>query len=233
MIKTIIFDIGNVLTIFSWKAHFASFGFDALTQERLANATVLSDDWKELDLGILTDEEIIDLFVENDPAIEREIRQTLTDAKGLLTRCDYAVPWIKELKAKGFSVLFLSNFSQKILQECSHAMDFLSYIDGGVFSFKINLIKPDPAIYKHLLAQYHLVPSECVFIDDTLANIEAARALGIHGIHFKNLAQAKEELAVLDDGSTTHTYRKADEARIKEAIGCGKIGKFQPIFPTK
>lgn len=197
MIKTIIFDIGNVLTIFSWKEHFASFGFDAKTQERLANATVLSDDWKEFDLGILSDEEIIDLFVENDPAIEKEIRHALTDAKGILTRCDYAIPWIKELKEKGCQVLFLSNFSEKILQECAHAMDFLPYMDGGVFSFKVNLIKPDPAIYKHLLGKYNLVPSECVFLDDTLANIEAAKALGINGIHFKDLEQAKEALATL------------------------------------
>lgn len=197
MIKTIIFDIGNVLTYFSWQEHFASFGFNKEVQTRLANATVLSEDWKELDLGILSDEEILQLFIENDPLIENEIYQTLSDAKGILTRCDYAIPWIRELKEKGYQVLFLSNFSQKILRECAHAMDFLTYMDGGVFSFKANLVKPDSAIYKQLLTQYNLEPSECVFLDDTLPNIEAARALGIHGIHFKNLTQAKEELAIL------------------------------------
>lgn len=197
MIKTIIFDIGNVLAEFSWPEHYASFGFDTPTLERLANATVFSEDWKQFDLGLLSDEEILDLFVENDPAIEKEIRLTLADTNGILRRCDYAIPWIQELKKQGYQVLFLSNFFEKVLNECAYAMDFLSHMDGGVFSFKVNLIKPDPAIYKNLLDQYHLVPSECVFLDDTLANIEAAQALGIHGIHFKNLKQTMEELAAL------------------------------------
>lgn len=197
MLKTIIFDIGNVLTLFTWKEHFASFSFDPETSKRLACATVLSDDWKELDLGILSEEAIIDLFVENDPGIEKEIRQVMADTKAMLTRCDYAIPWIDSLKKQGYQVLFLSNFSQKTLRECDHAMDFLSHMDGGVFSYKVNLIKPDPAIYQYLLAKYDLVPSECVFLDDTLPNIKAAQALGIHGIHFKDYKQAKDALTAL------------------------------------
>lgn len=197
MIKTIIFDIGNVLAEFSWPEFYASFGFDAATLERLAKATVFSEDWKQFDLGLLPDRAIIDLFVENDPDIEKEIREVFVNISGMLRRYDYAIPFIQDLKRNGYQVLFLSNFFEKVLVECAYAMDFLSYMDGGVFSFKVNLIKPDPAIYKHLLNRYHLVPSECVFLDDTLANIEAARTLGINGIHFKDLEQAKEELTAL------------------------------------
>lgn len=197
MLKTIIFDIGNVLARFTWKEHFASFSFDPEISKRLAFATVLSDDWKELDLGVLSEEAIINLFVENDPGIEKEIRQVMADTKAMLTRCDYAIPWIASLKEQGYQILFLSNFSQKTLRECDHAMDFLSHMDGGVFSYKVNLIKPDPAIYQYLLSKYDLIPSECVFLDDTLPNIKAAQALGIHGIHFQNFNQARDALTAL------------------------------------
>ena len=197
MIKTVIFDIGNVLTEFSWPEFYASFGFDAATQERLARATVFSEDWKQFDLGILSDDEIIALFVENDPDIEKEIREVFANINGMLRRFDYAIPFIQDLKRNGYQILFLSNFFEKVLYECAYAMDFLSHMDGGVFSFKVNLIKPDPAIYEHLLTEYSLTPSECVFLDDTLPNIQAAQALGINGIHFKNLEQAKKELAAL------------------------------------
>lgn len=197
MIKTVIFDIGNVLTAFSWQKHFDSFGYTADIVDRLGKATVLSAQWCEYDLGNLSDEEILELFIKNDPEIETELRHSLQDVRGILERCDYAIPWIKELKEKGYQVLFLSNFSEKVLRECSHVMDFLPHTDGGVFSFKVHLIKPDAAIYEEILKQYNLIPEECVFIDDTFPNITAAENLGIHGIHFKNREQAVAELEAL------------------------------------
>lgn len=197
MIKTVIFDIGNVLTEFSWQQHFASFGYPAEIVKRLGKATVLSPQWNEYDLGILSEAEILQLFIQNDPAIEKELRESLADAGGILKRCDYAIPWIEELKAKGYRTLFLSNFSEKALKDCAHAMDFVPHLDGGIFSCRVHLTKPDPAIYRLLLTRYNLNAEECVFIDDTLPNVEAAETLGIHGIHFKGLAEAREALAGL------------------------------------
>lgn len=197
MIKTVIFDIGNVLTQFSWQDYYASFGYNDATLEKLGKATVLNSAWNEYDLGNLSDDEVLNLFIESDPSVEKELRETLKDMGGVLKRCEYAIPWIEELKEKGYQVLFLSNFSEKALRDCAAALDFLPHMDGGVFSCKVHLIKPDPAIYKLLLQQYRLNPEECVFLDDTLVNITAAASLGINGIHFKNLAQAREELAAL------------------------------------
>ena len=64
MITTIIFDIGNVLVDFRWKEFIAGFGYDEAMQERIAKASVLSDDWNEYDLGLLNEDEIIDKFIE-------------------------------------------------------------------------------------------------------------------------------------------------------------------------
>lgn len=197
MIKTVIFDIGNVLAGFAWEAFFSSFGYDAQTLERLGKATVLSPDWNEYDLGCLSDEEILHLFIENDPLVEKELRETLADFSGLLTRYDYAIPWIEELRERGYQVLYLSNFSEKALRECSAVLDFVPHTDGGIFSCKERLTKPDPAIYRLLLTRYGLLPEECVFLDDTPRNINAAEALGIHGIIFQSLSQAKSELEAL------------------------------------
>lgn len=195
MISTIIFDIGNVLVHFRWKKYFESLGYDSMMIERLANASVLNYDWKELDLGNLTYQEILDLFIENDPDIEKELKKALTDLSQILGKTDYAIPWLKELKQKGYRLLYLSNFSEKVLRECVHAMDFLPFMDGGIFSFREHMIKPDPAIYQLLLKNYSLTPSECVFLDDTQENIDVANVLGIHGITFVNLEQAREALA--------------------------------------
>lgn len=197
MIKNVVFDIGNVLTLFAWREYFSSFGYDDETLEKLAKATVLSPAWLEYDKGAFSDEEIIKLFIANDPSIEKEILETLTCIKGLLIRCDYAIPWIQELKEKGLQVFYLSNFSRPAYRDCQDTIDFVPYTDGGIFSYRVNLIKPDAAIYQLLLEQYGLTASECVFIDDTLHNVEAAKALGMAGIQFKDLEQCKKELAAL------------------------------------
>lgn len=186
MIKTIIFDIGGVLAGFDWRTFYEGQGFGGEMIERLADATVRSEVWKEYDRGCLTDEEILQRFVANDPEIETEIRKALDDFHGLVTKYDYAIPWVKELKAEGFQILVLSNFSQKALRECWHGLDFLPYVDGGILSFQDKLIKPMPEIYHLILDRYHLTPGECVFMDDTQPNVDAARAIGIHAFRFEN-----------------------------------------------
>ena len=197
MIRTVIFDIGNVLAGFEWREHFRNLGYEEEMVERLGKATVQSGNWNEYDRGCLTDEQIETLLAGNDPEIEEEIRRALRDLSGIVKRWDYAVPWIKELKQKGYQVLVLSNFSRKALRECWNALDFLPYVDGGILSFREKLIKPMPEIYSLLLDRYHLNPEECVFMDDTLINVEAARRAGIHAFRFENQEQAKAELAKL------------------------------------
>lgn len=197
MIRTIIFDIGNVLTDFRWKEFFYERGYDDALFERIGKATVESSDWCEYDRGLLTDQEILDRFVKNDPEIEKELRESLRDTKGMVTPRAYAIPWIQELKANGYQVLYLSNFSHKVEQECREALTFLPYTDGGILSYKEGLIKPQPEIYELLLKRFKLSPQECVFLDDTEKNLEAAREFGIHTILYQNREQAVKELKIL------------------------------------
>ena len=85
--------------------------------ERLAKATVGSDIWKEYDRGVLSEEEILNRFIANDPELEEDLHKTLANVRGIMKRYDYAIPWIEELKAKGYQFLVLSNFSRKVLRE--------------------------------------------------------------------------------------------------------------------
>ncbi len=197
MITTIIFDIGNVLADFTWKEHFESFGYDETMVDRIAAATVMNPKWNEYDRGVLSDQEILESFIESDPEIEEEIRKVLSNVKNIVRRNDYAIPWIEDLKGKGYRCLYLSNFSRKAETECAHALDFLPYMDGGILSYQDKVIKPMPEIYRLLIDRYDLKPEECVFMDDTPRNLEGAEKFGIHTIHFVNQAQAIEELRAL------------------------------------
>lgn len=194
MITTIIFDIGNVLADFTWEEHYRSFGYDDAMVKRIADATVRHPMWNENDKGVISIEEIIQAFVDADPEIEQDIRRVLDNVKTIVSRNDYAIPWIQDLKNKGYRTLYLSNFSEKAETECAYALDFIPYMDGGILSYQEKVIKPMPEIYEILIKRYNLAPEECIFIDDTPANLVGAEKFGIHTIHFQNQAQAIEEL---------------------------------------
>ena len=197
MINTIIFDIGNVLADFSWEPFFRSFGFSEEVFQKLAQATVRSPEWNELDRGVWTTEEIIQAFIKNDPGITKEIHQVFQNVSPMVTRRAYAVEWIRFLKKAGYKVLYLSNFGEITRTHCQDALEFMQYTDGGIMSYEVKLIKPDKAIYEALIEKYDLVPSECVFVDDLLANVEMAREVGMYAVQAVNHQTALDGLKAL------------------------------------
>ena len=195
MIQNIILDIGNVLAAFCWEDYFKTFGFGGATYEKLAQATVLSPQWDEFDKGALTEEQVLELFVANDPSVENEIRKIHENMKDIIEVYPYSIPWMEELKSKGFQVYILSNFSGKQYRECGEKLEFIKHADDAILSFQEKQVKPQPEIYETLLTRYQLNPSECIFLDDKPQNIIAARKAGMHGIVFRSFDQAKEWLA--------------------------------------
>lgn len=197
MIRNIIFDIGNVLTDFRWKDFLAEKGFNEEITDRIARASVLTLLWNEVDRGVWDIEKLLQEFIKMDPEIASEIRLAFSDVNGMVTKRDYAIPWIQSLKAHGYKVYYLSNFSSKAYEDCRDALDFIPFTDGGILSYREKIIKPDAEIYQLLLSRYSLNAEESVFIDDTMANVNAANALGIHGICFKTKEQVEAELKQL------------------------------------
>ena len=196
-IKNVIFDIGNVMTVFAWEQHFKNHGITGETFEKVKRATVGNPVWNEIDRGVLSLEEIIRKMSAIEPSVASEIREIMTDMRGMVTPEDFAIPWVQELKARGLNVYYLSNFSDQARKDCPDALEFTKYTDGGVFSYLEKLIKPDKAIYQLLLDRYDLVAEECVFLDDTEKNLKPAQELGIHTIHVLHHEQAVEELEAL------------------------------------
>lgn len=197
MIRNIIFDIGNVLAAWRWREYYESLDYSPEITERLARATVLSPLWEEFDRGEMDEEVLLGKFIENDPELAEEIRGVRDNIHDMLGRYDYAIPWLEDLKSKGYRVYYLSNFSRLAHERCLHALDFLPLMDGGILSYQEKLIKPDPAIYRLLLERYGLRAGESVFLDDTPKNIEGAIRQGIAGILFRDQAQAIGELRAM------------------------------------
>ncbi|MCR5671421.1 MAG: HAD-IA family hydrolase [Butyrivibrio sp.] len=196
-IDTVVFDIGNVLTDFAWKEFLLDKGFDEEMAERIGNASVRTKDWNEIDIGNLSTEEIIGRFIKNDPEIEDELKRAFSDFNDIVRKRDRAIPWIEALKAAGYRVLYLSNFSEQALLGCPDAMSFIEYTDGGILSFRDHVIKPYPDIYRLLMERFDIVPAKTVFIDDTKPNVDTAVSLGWKGVVYKDYEQVKRDLEAL------------------------------------
>ncbi len=197
MIRNVVFDIGNVLTDFRWKEFLQDKGFDEAMIKRIAQASVLSPFWNEFDRGEWDADKLMAEFVKIDPEIEQELHLAYDNIQGMVTKREYAIPWIQELREKGYGVYYLSNFSYKAYVDCRDALDFIPYTDGGILSYEDKVIKPWREIYELLLSRYGLKAEECVFLDDTEKNVDAAVEAGFAGIVFKTKEQAQKELAAL------------------------------------
>ena len=194
MLKNIIFDIGNVLSDFRWKEFLMDQGYDEAMAERMGDASVRTQAWHLSDRGDYSEEEILEMIVANDPKIEQELRSAFADWHEMVRPRAYAIPWVCELKERGYRVYYLSNWPRRATVECGDVLAFLPYTDGGILSYQEHLIKPDPAIFQCLLERYQLKAEESVFVDDTLVNVEAAQKLGLMGIHFISKEQTEEEI---------------------------------------
>lgn len=77
------------------------------------------------------------------------------------------------------------------------AQNFADAFDDMVISAEVGFAKPDPRIYQAALQNLQVLPEESVFLDDMPRNVEAARKIGMHAIHFVQPDQAIAELKTL------------------------------------
>lgn len=181
---TVIFDIGNVLIHFAWEDYLHSLGFEGETFEHVADAMFRNADWNAGDSGLVTTEEWLQLFLENDPAYEQEIRQAFAGFGASIVPFSFTEKWIAYFREKGMKIYYLSNYSDEMYRQSKEIIAFIDAFDGGVFSWKEKCMKPDEKIYKILLDRYDIDPEHAIFFDDRAENVETACKLGIQGILF-------------------------------------------------
>jgi len=116
------------------------------------------------------------------------------DARMWTTQDPAMLAWQLALKQRGLLTAILSNMGDNVLENMEREFDWLHRFDVLVWSFQLGMAKPNPAIYRHTLAELSVQPEETLFIDDKPANIEAAQALGIQAIEFSTVERLRTDL---------------------------------------
>lgn len=197
-LRVVIFDFGGVLV--DWDPRYLYrrlFPGDPAGMERFL-AEVCTTEWNQRqDAGrpwVEAEAELVALYPAQADLI-RAYRERW--AETLSGPIDGSVAILGEVRAAGHRILGLTNWSHETFPRARVRFPFFDWFDGIVVSGEEKLIKPDPRLYVRLLERYRVDPARAVFIDDSLNNVEAAAALGIHGIHFRSPSALRDELTAL------------------------------------
>ncbi|MCK9457038.1 MAG: HAD family phosphatase [Candidatus Riflebacteria bacterium] len=196
-IKNVIFDFGNVLV--AWEPrHLYRKYFKTEAEVDYFLRNICTEEWNtDLDRGEPF-EKLIQERIAKFPEFEEPIR-FFKDRWEEMIYCakDETVEFIFELKAGGYRLYGLSNWSAETFPIALKKYQFFELFDGIVISGQEGVVKPNAEIYRILLDRYGLKAGESVFIDDKEINVKAGEALGIKGIVFDKIENVKRRFADL------------------------------------
>jgi 2-haloacid dehalogenase len=196
-VDAVIFDLGNVLI--AWDPHPAI--AKAVGAERAAH--FLADEefdftaWNhQQDAGRPWDEGE-EAAVTSHPHWEgaiRGYRENFPDS--LVGAIEDTVQILRELHAAGIPLFALTNWSEEMFPVALNRFDFLDLFDDIIVTGEERVAKPDPRIFEILQERIGHSLHDCIFIDDSQGNVEAAAKAGLDAILFTDTGHLRQDLAV-------------------------------------
>ena len=99
-----------------------------------------------------------------------------------------------ELRGAGYPLYGLSNWSGEKFRLVRQKYEFFNWFEDILVSGEVKLVKPDERIFNLMLERIGREAGECLLVDDSAANIQAAARLGFQTIHFRSPEQLRGEL---------------------------------------
>lgn len=199
-VANVVFDFGGVLL--RWQPH--EFVARLLPRRAatpaLAHALVaeffqsFGGDWAEFDRGTLQREPLAERIAQRTGLSRAEVDTVIDAVPHELQPIDGTVDLLRRLYARGHALYFLSNMPAPYADHLEATHPFIGLFRTGVFSARVKMIKPEPAIFDHAVQVFGIDPAQTLFIDDVAHNAEAARAAGWQALQFVDAAQCEAAL---------------------------------------
>ncbi|MCL5438679.1 MAG: HAD family phosphatase [Patescibacteria group bacterium] len=193
MITTIIFDLSEVF--FSGMRGIEK-RITKITGAEITSKICFEDESEQLFHGKITEEEYWKKIIKKykwditTNKLKALIRENMVEIKG--TR-----EIIEKLKENGYRLGLLSVHAKEWVEHCEQKFDYHRLFHSTMYSFEVGICKPELKAFELILKKLKVTPQECIFVDDWLENIKAAKKLNIHTIHFHDPKQLKTELIKL------------------------------------
>jgi putative hydrolase of the HAD superfamily len=104
------------------------------------------------------------------------------------------IQFIQDCKSRVYRLAIISNMTRDSLAFIREHFQWLDLFDILTFSCDVGKNKPDREIYEACLARLGTHPAECLFVDDSLENVQGAMQVGMPTIQFKTFAEFAREV---------------------------------------
>jgi HAD superfamily hydrolase (TIGR01509 family) len=195
--KAVLFDVGNVIVRWSPRSLYSKLIPDPAELDRFL-AEVCPMDWHaRTDVGWTFADNIAErvaLYPRHEALIRAWWDRWPEMFSGAIPETEAV---IEDLHVRGVPMHGLTNMSTEawpMVQAMSPAFGRLGVV---VVSADERVMKPDPAIFARVCDRTGLAPSDMLFVDDSLPNIESAARLGFHVHHFTDPAALRPQLETL------------------------------------
>lgn len=195
---TVVFDFGGVLIDWNPRYLYRDIFEDEQEMEWFLK-NVCTEEWNTLqDEGFLFSELIPPLqkqYPEFSDKIKMYQSRWREMVRGEITE---TIKILREIQVKNYPVYGLTNWGSETFPIVFKQFEFLRRLKGIVVSGDEKLIKPDPRLFEILIKRFALKPEHCIFIDDSVKNIQTANEIGFKTIHFVSPENLRNDLQLLD-----------------------------------
>jgi 2-haloacid dehalogenase len=193
----VVFDLGGVLIDWNPRYLYRQLIADEAEMERFVREVVTSEWNLEHDRGRSFDDGVA-LLSQAHPG-QADLIAAFRDRwpEMLGGPIEPTVEVLDELRSSGIRLLALTNWSAETFPIGAARFPFLGWFEAVIVSGEEGLVKPDPAIFGLLEERHGLEPARTVFVDDLVANIDAAAALGYRAVRFTDAAALRRDLVAL------------------------------------
>ncbi len=113
---------------------------------------------------------------------------------------DYLMAYIRGLRPT-YKTGLITNAWPEVREALERGFRIADAFDEIVISAEVGIVKPNPEIYQLMLGRLNIQAHNSVFVDDFMENVEGARAVGMHAVHFQDTQQALAELQTYFEGN--------------------------------
>jgi len=151
-------------------------------------------DWGEFDRGTVEVPELVRRIAGRTGLSPAEVQRVVDAVPAELEPVPGTVALIEQLRGAGHALFYLSNMPAPYAQYLEAAHPFYDWFRDGVFSSRVQVIKPEPEIFAIAERQLRLEPAQTLFIDDAQRNVLAARERGWQAVQFVSPQQLAQDL---------------------------------------
>jgi FMN phosphatase YigB (HAD superfamily) len=203
--SVVVFDLGGV--VFHWEPLTLLKQVMPHRAQDEASAKHLNDqifqtmnvhgDWAQFDLGLVEPHELAERIERRTGLSSQDILALVDALPPHMTVKKDTVELMSDLREAGHKLVYLSNMPLGLAQWIEQDHAFFQWFENGIFSARVQQVKPDPVIFKTAIEHLGLQETKPVFLDDMQRNIDVAVQHGWQGVRFVSASQARQELVGL------------------------------------